>query len=321
MSPPPGRRHTARMFLRYYVELDLPTPQAQTLLLHAPTTWLPALADQAIQHAEPLLAETGIIVGPPHLHLTRHVTVHLGHPIQFPSKLSLPMTWEPHGWLLPRLDAELELGTLGSHRTQLAINGRYDWAPSAAPSTGSPSTASPKPPSRTSSTASPAPSKPHSPASTARRQCRRASPSHRSPSTWPAQEERGSTMRVSERCHHVLITTEPDDTLVDAAGRMHCYQIGALPVYQQHRLVGIVTERDLVAALAEGADPAVATVADYMTDQPVTVAPDDDLEVAARRMADLGVRHLPVVDGTQLVGVLSIRDLIAGQTIVTTPAP
>jgi CBS domain-containing protein len=127
-------------------------------------------------------------------------------------------------------------------------------------------------------------------------------------------------MRVSERCHHVLITTEPDDTLVDAAGRMHCYQIGALPVYQQHRLVGIVTERDLVAALAEGADPAVATVADYMTDQPVTVAPDDDLEVAARRMADLGVRHLPVVDGTQLVGVLSIRDLIAGQTIVTTPA-
>ncbi len=128
-------------------------------------------------------------------------------------------------------------------------------------------------------------------------------------------------MRVSERCHHVLITTEPDDTLVDAAGRMHCYQIGALPVYQQHRLVGIVTERDLVAALAEGADPAVATVADYMTDQPVTVAPDDDLEVAARRMADLGVRHLPVVDGTQLVGVLSIRDLIAGQTIVTTPAP
>jgi hypothetical protein len=126
MSPPPGRRHTARMFLRYYVELDLPTPQAQTLLLDAPITWLPALADQAIQHAEPLLAETGIIVGPPHLHLTRHVTVHLGHPIQFPSKLSLPMTWEPHGWLLPRLDAELELGTLGSHRTQLAINGRYD---------------------------------------------------------------------------------------------------------------------------------------------------------------------------------------------------
>jgi CBS domain-containing protein len=56
-------------------------------------------------------------------------------------------------------------------------------------------------------------------------------------------------MRVSERCHNVLITTGPDETLVDAAGRMNCYQIGALPVYEQQRLVGIVTERDLVAVL------------------------------------------------------------------------
>ncbi len=121
-------------------------------------------------------------------------------------------------------------------------------------------------------------------------------------------------MRVSERCHHVLITTEPDETLVDVAGRMHCYQIGALPVYEQRRLVGIVTERDLVAALAEGADPATTIVADYMTEGPVTVAPDDDLAVAAHRMAELGVRHLPVVDRHHLVGMLSIRDLQAEQT-------
>jgi CBS domain-containing protein len=120
-------------------------------------------------------------------------------------------------------------------------------------------------------------------------------------------------MRVSERCHHVLITTEPDDTLLDAAGRMHYYQIGALPVYEQHRLVGIVTERDLVAALAEGADPATTIVAEYMTEGPVTAAPDDDLAAAARRMAELGVRHLPVVEGHQLVGMLSMRDLVAEQ--------
>jgi CBS domain-containing protein len=87
-------------------------------------------------------------------------------------------------------------------------------------------------------------------------------------------------MRVSERCHHVLITTEPEDTLLDAAGRMHCYQIGALPVYDQHRLVGILTERDLVAALAEGADPAATIVAEYMTDRPVTAAPEDDVTAA-----------------------------------------
>jgi CBS domain-containing protein len=126
-------------------------------------------------------------------------------------------------------------------------------------------------------------------------------------------------MRVWERCHHVLITTQPDDTLVDAAGQMNCYQIGALPVYEERRLIGIVTERDLTAALAEGTDPATTRVAEYMTEQPVTVAPDDDLEVAARRMAEFGVRHLPVVDGNRLVGVLSMRDLLLNQR--TTPAP
>jgi CBS domain-containing protein len=117
-------------------------------------------------------------------------------------------------------------------------------------------------------------------------------------------------MRVWERCRHVLITTQPDDTLVDATGQMNCHQIGALPVYEERRLIGIVTERDLTAALAEGADPATTRVVEYMTEQPVTVAPDDDLEVAARRMVELGVRHLPVVDGNRLVGVLSMRDLL-----------
>jgi hypothetical protein len=112
------------MFLRYYVELDLPAEQVQSTLLDSPTSWLPALADGAAERAEPLLAEVG--VGPSGLRIARQVTVRLGKPVQFPSKLSLPMTWEPGGRLLPRLDGELELGTLGTHRTQLAISGRYD---------------------------------------------------------------------------------------------------------------------------------------------------------------------------------------------------
>jgi CBS domain-containing protein len=118
-------------------------------------------------------------------------------------------------------------------------------------------------------------------------------------------------MRVSQRCRHVLVTTVLEETLLGAATRMNWYRVGALPVYRRHRLGGIVTERDVIAALADGADPATTRVADYMTDRPVTVRPDEDLEVAARRMAELGVRHLPVVDGDQLVGVLSIRDLLA----------
>jgi hypothetical protein len=112
------------MFLRYYVELDLPTEQAKAALLDAPSSWLPTLADGAAERAEPLLAQVG--VGPGGVHVAKRVTVRLGQPVQFPSRLSLPMTWEPGGRLLPRLDADLELGTLGADRAQLALNGRYD---------------------------------------------------------------------------------------------------------------------------------------------------------------------------------------------------
>jgi len=112
------------MFLRYYVELDLPAAQAESALLDAPSTWLPALADGAAERADPLFAEVG--VGPGGLRVTRRVSVQLGRAVRFPSKVSLPMTWDPGGWLLPRLDAELELGALGKDRTQLAISARYD---------------------------------------------------------------------------------------------------------------------------------------------------------------------------------------------------
>ncbi|HZC99634.1 MAG TPA: CBS domain-containing protein [Actinomycetes bacterium] len=125
-------------------------------------------------------------------------------------------------------------------------------------------------------------------------------------------------MRVSERYRRVLITASPDETLLAAARRMHWYKVGALPVYRQHRLTGIVTERDVVAALADGANPATTSVARHMTERPVTIRPDEDVEVAARRMAELGVRHLPVVDGGWLLGMLSMRDLLAP---AATPAP
>jgi hypothetical protein len=112
------------MFLRYYVELDLPTEQAEAVLLESPSSWVPALARGAVERAEPLLAD--IRVGHGGLRVAKRVSVRLGRPVQFPSKLSLPMTWEPGGWLLPRLDAEIELGSLGKGRTQLAISGRYE---------------------------------------------------------------------------------------------------------------------------------------------------------------------------------------------------
>jgi predicted transcriptional regulator len=126
-------------------------------------------------------------------------------------------------------------------------------------------------------------------------------------------------MQVSEQCRHILVTTIPEETLLGAATRMDWYQVGALPVYRRHRLVGIVSERDVIAALARGADLATARVAEYMTAKPATARPDEDLESAAQRMTELGVRHLPVIDGDRLLGVLSARNLLVPKAQSSVP--
>jgi CBS domain-containing protein len=72
-------------------------------------------------------------------------------------------------------------------------------------------------------------------------------------------------MRVSERCRRVLLVTVPEETLLTAVMRMRRYDVSALPVYRGRRLTGIVTERDIVSAITDGADPATSWVADYMT--------------------------------------------------------
>jgi CBS domain-containing protein len=118
-------------------------------------------------------------------------------------------------------------------------------------------------------------------------------------------------MKVSDLQPHELFTAQAEETLEEAADRMSWHEVGALPVFdgQQH-LVGIITERDLTAALAEGADPVRTTVADYMTPAPEVLRPDSKLAEAAHTMLQLGVRHLPVVQNGRLVGVLSMRDVL-----------
>jgi hypothetical protein len=113
------------MFVRYYVELVLPAGQVEQALLGAPAGWLSALAGQAQQRGDGLLTEVG--VGPLGARLGRRVRVQPGEPVRFPSMTSLPLTWEPVGMegLLPRLEADIEVGPLGENRTQLAISARY----------------------------------------------------------------------------------------------------------------------------------------------------------------------------------------------------
>jgi len=90
---------------------------------------------------------------------------------------------------------------------------------------------------------------------------------------------------------------------------MHWHGIGALPVFEAHRLAGIITERDITAAVADDADPATTPVSEYMTESPTVLGPDSELAEAAHTMLELGVRHLPIVHHGRLIGVLSMRDL------------
>ena len=105
-----------------------------------------------------------------------------------------------------------------------------------------------------------------------------------------------------------VLGLEPATSLVDAARRMHERRVGAVVVQEGDRLVGIVTERDILRAVATGAIG--GSVVDAMTHGPDTIGPDESAGQAAALMIHGGFRHLPVVDGNDVVGMLSIRDLV-----------
>jgi CBS domain-containing protein len=106
-----------------------------------------------------------------------------------------------------------------------------------------------------------------------------------------------------------LLTVGPELTLVDVARLMVERNVGAVLVLEDEGLAGIMTERDLMRAVARGLRDD-ATVAECMTRDPETIAPDDSLGHAATMMVHGGFRHLPVVEEGQVVGIVSIRDLV-----------
>jgi len=105
------------------------------------------------------------------------------------------------------------------------------------------------------------------------------------------------------------VTDSAGDTLRAAAERMWRNQTGSLLVMDDGRLAGIITERDLLRAVALGSDPVIATVDEAMTTEVFTVPPDLPLQDAAREMASRWIRHLPVMEYGRLLGVVSMRDV------------
>jgi len=105
--------------------------------------------------------------------------------------------------------------------------------------------------------------------------------------------------------------TTPDTPVVEAAAGMVKANVGSAIVMQGRFLAGILTERDVLRAAASGDDLRVSLVSDWMTPDPQSASADTSVEEAAGIMLKNGFRHLPVVDGRTVCGVVSLRDLFA----------
>jgi CBS domain-containing protein len=114
---------------------------------------------------------------------------------------------------------------------------------------------------------------------------------------------------VAEIMSRKVLSVSPKTTVADAATVMGERGAGSALVMDGEKLVGIFTERDIVRALGQHYDAASHEVAEWMTGDPHTVAPETDVKEALQTMLERGFRHLPVVDEGRVEGVVSIRDL------------
>lgn len=131
--------------------------------------------------------------------------------------------------------------------------------------------------------------------------------------TFPRRPVKRSTVwtKVKDVATREPVVVTPQTSLRAVSEVMAQHSIGAVLVSAERRIVGIVSERDVISALASGADPDGATVAGTMSYDVVSVRPDDTLYDAAVDMLDLGIRHVPVVDERDAVlGMVSVRDLL-----------
>ena len=118
-------------------------------------------------------------------------------------------------------------------------------------------------------------------------------------------------MDVSSAMNRAVLSVGPGHTLREASRAMAGRKVGAAVVSDPDgEGAGIITERDLLRALADGSDPDLETVGTHLTSDIVYAAPDWTLEQAAEAMLRGGFRHLVVMDGGEVVGILSVRDIV-----------
>jgi CBS domain-containing protein len=119
------------------------------------------------------------------------------------------------------------------------------------------------------------------------------------------------TVKVKDLPPGRLLSVAPDARLSEVARQMRVEDSDSIAVMSDGHLIGIITERDMVRAIADGVDPKQATAGVIMTADPLTAGGEEDVSVVALRMMRPGVRHLPVVDaGGNPTGLLSARNLV-----------
>lgn len=107
-----------------------------------------------------------------------------------------------------------------------------------------------------------------------------------------------------------VIAVAPEDTLGEAAERMAGDNVGSAAVLEHGRLIGILTERDILKAVAGRVHSSEARVREWMTPDPITAGEDTPAEEALETMMEHGFRHLPVLEGERTIGIVSIRDVM-----------
>ena len=112
-----------------------------------------------------------------------------------------------------------------------------------------------------------------------------------------------------------VVLTAPDEPVAAAAAAMVRHGVGSALIMQGRFLAGILTERDVLRAAASGSDLTHSPVSAWMTKDPEQASPDTPVEDAAQLMLLHGFRHLPVLEGREVRGVVSLRDLAAAKII------
>ncbi len=116
-----------------------------------------------------------------------------------------------------------------------------------------------------------------------------------------------------------VVATSSDESVADAAAAMVRQKVGSALIMQGRFLAGILTERDVLRAAASGSDLANSPVSAWMTKDPEQASPDTTVEDAIQLMLLHGFRHLPVLEGREVRGVVSLRDLATAR--ISRPAP